>query len=141
MDEAKYFGFRQFNKFKVQVWNFIYAKKDEAFVKSVKKKGPTFIIDIGVAHAFKLAEEEMTKYHMYIKQQFETELIKFSKVRSEKKRVAGTLQMLKKKLKDYEDRVGMLDCLLQKGLIFLEPSSGNGYGGQQQPQHPPASRG
>lgn len=111
----------------------MYAKKDEAFGKSVKKKGPTFIIDIGVAHAFKLAEEEMTKYHNYIKHQFETEIMKFVKVKPDKKRVTGTLQMLKKKLQEYEDRAAMLDCLLQKGLIFLEPNAGNGYGGQQQP--------
>lgn len=123
LDDAKFLAVNAFEEFKDQVWEYMAKKKEESLAKSEKVVAPSYIVNIGVYHAFKLANENMSRFHNWLINQFVTEFIKMTKnVKREQSRKA-VIEKMKQRLQDYEFRTYELDCLFQKGLAFLNPKA------------------
>lgn len=123
VDDAKYLALNEFEEFKQQLWDFIAKKKIEALRKSAQMLAPTYIVNIGVFHAFKLAEENMRRFHTSLFNAFSLEFNQLSKtVQKKKQQFLAISGKFKQRLQDYESRAAELDCLFQKGLAFLVPA-------------------
>jgi len=122
VDDGKFLALNEFEEFKERVWEFMVQKKLDALTKSSQMIAPNYIVNIGVYHAFKLAEQHMGRYHTNLVARFAAEYTQLSKYTKTKKQRAAVAAKLKERLQEYEYRVTELDCLFQKGLAFLVPA-------------------
>lgn len=123
LDDAKFLAVNAFEEFKELVWEYMGKKMQEALGKSEKVVAPSYIVNIGVHHAFKLADENMNRFHNWLINQFVTEFIQMTKSVKTPKSRKSVIDKMKQRLQDYAFRTYELECLFQKGLAFLNPKA------------------